>query len=135
MEKIGMVRGIWMDGMVMHHRFDFFPRWLSEKMDGIRAYWNGEKLITRHGKEVPCPEWFIEGLPSDIHLDGEMWLGREQFEDALTTLLNESGDEELWKSTRYVIFDQPSSKQPYEARMNELRDMELPPHIEIISSW
>lgn len=98
-------------------------------MDGVRAYWNGNKLISRHGKEIPCPNWFIEGFPSDIRLDGELWLGRERYEDLMVALKN---DEEVWKSSRYIIFDVPSSKQPYEDRMNELRKIKLVSHMEII---
>ena len=51
-------------------------RWISEKMDGIRAYWNGEKLISKHSKEISCPNWFIEELPKGMKLDGELWMGR-----------------------------------------------------------
>src|SRR4051794_21797294 len=101
-------------------------------MDGVRAYWNGEKLISRHGKEIPCPNWFVEELSPDIKLDGELWIGRGQYEDVFGML--HDNDERIWKSARYVIFDLPSSKKPYEARMVELKDISLPPHVEIISS-
>ena len=30
-------------------------------MDGVRAFWNGKKLLSRHGKEINCPAWFLEG--------------------------------------------------------------------------
>lgn len=107
---------------------------MSEKIDGVRAFWNGEKLISRHGNDLQYPDWFIEGLPSGIHLDGELWLGRGLFEEIIG-LTHGTGDVKLWKSARYVIFDLPSSKQPYEIRMKELRSIKLPPHVEIISSW
>ena len=45
-------------------------RWISEKMDGVRAYWNGEKLLSRHDKKFECPDWFIEGIPKGLKLDG-----------------------------------------------------------------
>ena len=56
-------------------------------MDGVRAYWNGKKLMSRHGKDIECPSWFTEGLPIGVKLDGELWMGRESF-DKLRGALN-----------------------------------------------
>ena len=52
---------------------------MSEKLDGMRAYWCGEKLWTRSGLPIVTPQWFIEGFPSDVELDGELFLGRQMF--------------------------------------------------------
>ena len=49
--------------------------WVSEKLDGVRAYWNGESFFSRSGNQYFPPAFFTEGLPKDIHLDGELWLG------------------------------------------------------------
>ena len=38
--------------------------WMSEKLDGIRAYWTGSKLVTRNGNEIHAPAWFTDSLPS-----------------------------------------------------------------------
>ncbi len=48
-------------------------RWVSEKFDGIRAYWNGkEKMFFANGKQIKVPSFFTKGLP--FHpLDGELW--------------------------------------------------------------
>ena len=35
---------------------------MSEKLDGIRAYWNGKNLISRGGKIIHAPSWFIKKL-------------------------------------------------------------------------
>lgn len=48
---------------------------MSEKLDGVRAYWNGSHLYSKNGKEIPVPSYFIQGLES-TPLDGELWLGR-----------------------------------------------------------
>ena len=53
---------------------------MSEKFDGIRAYWNCKILISRHGNKISNPSWFIEEFPKDITLDGELWMGRGTFE-------------------------------------------------------
>jgi DNA ligase-1 len=46
--------------------------WMSEKLDGIRAYWDGKRLFSRQGKQLPVPSTFALGMP-DIPLDGELW--------------------------------------------------------------
>src|SRR5215471_3335881 len=37
--------------------------WLSEKLDGVRAYWDGEQFISRLGNQFHAPDWFVAGLP------------------------------------------------------------------------
>ena len=52
---------------------------VSEKYDGVRAYWDGRQLRFRSGRVVQAPAWFISRLPTRA-LDGELWLGRGRFE-------------------------------------------------------
>ena len=49
--------------------------WLSEKLDGVRAYWDGSDFYSRNGNHFPAPAWFKAGLPP-TPLDGELWMGR-----------------------------------------------------------
>eukprot|EP00122_Pirum_gemmata_P019906 Pgem_evm1s18622 len=37
--------------------------WISEKLDGVRAYWDGQKFYSRAGNEFYAPEFFKKGLP------------------------------------------------------------------------
>ena len=54
--------------------------WLmSEKLDGVRCYWNGSKMYTRNGNLFYPPKWFLEKLPKDLALDGELWTKRDDF--------------------------------------------------------
>lgn len=47
--------------------------WMSEKYDGIRAYWDGKDFWSRSGRTMPVvPDSFKKGLP-DVGLDGELW--------------------------------------------------------------
>ena len=46
--------------------------YMSEKLDGIRAYWDGTQFWSKSGKLINLPDSFKEGLP-DFHLDGELW--------------------------------------------------------------
>lgn len=43
--------------------------WVSEKYDGVRAYWNGKQLISRQGNVYHAPAWFIKDFPT-TPLDG-----------------------------------------------------------------
>lgn len=52
---------------------------VSEKLDGVRAIWDGKVLRFRSGNTVPAPTWFTDALPNSP-LDGELWLARGQFE-------------------------------------------------------
>lgn len=49
---------------------DLSHYWVSEKLDGVRAVWNGKSLRFRSGNLVPAPQWFLDALP-DQPLDGE----------------------------------------------------------------
>ena len=54
--------------------------WMSEKLDGVRAWWNGYRLTTRTGNEIHAPASFVASLPVGITLDGELWAGRRTFQ-------------------------------------------------------
>ena len=44
---------------------------LSEKIDGVRGYWNGFRMISKTGSEIWLPDGFKALLPTDLELDGE----------------------------------------------------------------
>lgn len=48
---------------------------VSEKLNGCRAFWDGWRFWTRGGNVIPAPKWFTRGLPR-VPLDGEIWAGR-----------------------------------------------------------
>ena len=55
--------------------------WLmSEKLDGIRAYWDGKDLYTKNGNKIYAPIWFLKDFPN-FELDGELWTRRDDFEN------------------------------------------------------
>ena len=56
--------------------------WISEKLDGVRARWDGSQLVSRGGKVFAAPAWFTKGFPA-VPLDGELWIGRGQYEKCL----------------------------------------------------
>ena len=45
---------------------------ISEKLDGIRGFWNGQNLVTRGGNIIYAPSWFTQDWPNE-YIDGELW--------------------------------------------------------------
>ncbi|WP_413479659.1 DNA ligase, partial [Vibrio hibernica] len=99
---------------------DIEQYWYSEKLDGIRAFWNGEQLFTRTGKPIIAPEWFTQGLPKE-KLDGELWAGRGYFSQVQRTVLDQKPDEDDWKNIQYMAFDLVKSGTPYDQRYQHLQ--------------
>jgi DNA ligase-1 len=50
--------------------------WMSEKLDGVRAFYDGKQFLSRQGNRFHAPTWFTKGLPLEP-LDGELWIGRK----------------------------------------------------------
>lgn len=99
----------------------------SEKLDGVRAYWDGVRnLWSRQKKIINAPTWFTGALPSDIPLDGELFAGRGNFQflvGAVRKNIENIVDDE-WRQVHYDVFDIPLSKKPYIERIQQLRELE-----------
>lgn len=48
---------------------------MSEKFDGVRAYWDGKNFYHRSGEQMQVPLWFSDILPKGEHIEGELWFG------------------------------------------------------------
>lgn len=109
-------------------------RWMSEKMDGIRGYWNGENLLSRNGNTLDFPEWFVEGFPTHVALDGELWMGQGTSVDDLMRVLNSKNPD--WDQIGFYVFDIPSSPGTYEERMQQMEELKpvVPPHVHIVKN-
>jgi DNA ligase-1 len=94
--------------------------WMSEKYDGLRAYWDGQKLWSRKDNLIHAPDYFLAELPRDIAFDGELWIGHGKFEETMSIVRSEKPDDR-WKSVRYMVFDAPQAKGTFEQRMQFLR--------------
>lgn len=100
----------------------FDPRgWLaSEKLDGVRAFWNGKTLRFRSGGLIAAPTWFTAVLPS-MPLDGELWAGRGRFEALVGTVRRQTPDDAAWRRVCYALFDLPGSGDPFAQRARQLQ--------------
>jgi DNA ligase-1 len=92
--------------------------WMSEKLDGVRAYWDGAKFWSRLGNAFAAPDWFTAGLPQKP-LDGELWMGRGAFQTAVSVVRRLDAGKE-WADLRFLVFDDPSLDAPFEDRVNSL---------------
>lgn len=92
--------------------------WISEKLDGVRAYWDGKQFLSRQGNQYLAPEWFTAGLPKEP-LDGELWLDRKAFQRTVSIVRRQDKNEQ-WRQIRYVVFDAPSISDPFEKRISYL---------------
>jgi DNA ligase 1 len=104
------------------YRDDFDPSsyWISEKLDGIRAYWDGRQLWFRTGRSIQAPEWFTHGLPRTA-LDGELWLGRGQFEQLSGIVRKIKPVDEEWRGVRYMLFELPGAQGDFSERIQKLK--------------
>ena len=89
--------------------------WMSEKLDGVRAWWDGKAFISRLGNVYLAPDWFVEGLP-DTPLDGELWGGRKLFQRTIS-IVRRQDKSQAWKEISYVVFDAPKLELPFEERV------------------
>ena len=95
---------------------------LSEKLDGVRALWDGKKLRFRSGREIAAPEWFLAALPAEA-LDGELWMGRGKFDRLSGTVRKAQPVDEEWRAVRYMVFDAPATGLTFRQRYQRAQDL------------
>ena len=111
--------------------------WMSEKLDGMRAKWTGQHLVSRAGNRIYPPAGWTDMLPKDIELDGELYMGRGKFQTTVSIVRRYTADAEAWKKILFAVFDSPSNpSKPWIERFNGI-DFKFPavpvPHYEVHS--
>jgi DNA ligase-1 len=107
---------------VYHAGISLQDYWVSEKLDGVRGYWDGEKLLTRGGERIAAPAWFTAGWPK-VPMDGELWAGRGQFVKAVSTVRQQTSDDAAWRAMRFMVFDLPAQGGPFTERIPALNGL------------
>jgi DNA ligase-1 len=101
--------------------------WMSEKLDGVRAIWDGENFLSRTGKLFHAPAWFKDGLPTTKMLDGELYIGRGLFQKTVGIVRNHREDLDEWQQITYAVFDAPMVPFGWENRIQiaqeEVKDL------------
>lgn len=116
--------------------------WVSEKYDGVRGYWDGKqrRMYSRNGTVIALPNDFAAQLP-DISLDGELWIGRGQFERVVSVVRDEQPDDTAWKQVKYMVFELPDSQNQYGdftqrmARIERITQHINAPNIQAVKQW
>lgn len=93
---------------------------VSEKLDGVRALWDGKQLRFRSGRTVAAPAWFTAKLPNEP-LDGELWLARGQFDTLSGMVRKERPADADWQQINYMLFELPAGAGTFEERAEQLQ--------------
>lgn len=96
--------------------------WVSEKLDGVRAYWDGKQLITRGGNVIAAPAWFVADFPTQA-LDGELWLARNKFAETLSIVSKHQPIDSEWQNIRYYVFELPDAVGTFTARVRAMQTL------------
>jgi len=96
--------------------------WISEKLDGVRAFWDGKRLISRGGEVIAAPAWFVADFPNTA-LDGELWLGRNQFAATFSIVSKLQPVDTEWQQIQYHIFELPNAAGTFTERISAMQNL------------
>ncbi|MGV6988125.1 DNA ligase [Testudinibacter sp. P80/BLE/0925] len=105
---------------------------MSEKLDGVRGFWDGKQLLSRNGNPLNPPDYFVQHFPP-FAIDGELFSQRGEFE--MISSIVRSADDRGWHKLKLYVFDVPNADGDLNARLQTLADyLQQNPsaHIEII---
>jgi len=103
-----------------HQQIEVQNYWVSEKLDGVRAYWDGSQFISKKGHVYSAPEWFTEGFPR-FPLDGELWIARNTFDELSGIVRKNKPIDKEWQKVSYQVFDLPQSPETFDRRLIKLK--------------
>jgi DNA ligase len=90
--------------------------WLmSEKLDGVRGYWDGKQLFSKNGFVFHPPEAFTRDLPP-FPLEGELWGGYGTFEKTVS-IVKKQRSHNGWLTIQFAIFDVPQAPGSFSSRI------------------
>ena len=107
---------------VYHPGVQLADYWVSEKYDGVRGYWDGQKLLTRGGQAINAPAWFTANWPA-TPMDGELWAGRGQFQKTVSTVRQQTPGDSAWRGIKFMVFDLPAEPGPFTERLSTLNSV------------
>ena len=95
---------------------------MSEKLDGVRAYWDGKHLISRGGRIIHSPKWFTKDYPP-FAIDGELWTKRGDF-NHISSIVRDKRPSKEWNKITHNIFEVPNAKGNLFERLKKLKPYE-----------
>ena len=95
--------------------------WLmSEKLDGVRGYWDGRQLLSKNGHPLHPPGEFLVNFPP-FALEGEIWGGRVTFAQTVSTVKKQQPNDG-WLKLRFGIFDVPEAEGGFSSRLEQAKE-------------
>ncbi len=75
-------------------------------------------LWSRYGNIIHAPDFFLDSLPKNIFLDGELWIARQSFQlvRAIASRLPKNRDNNAWRKVKFIVIDSPPAQQMFKAR-------------------
>ena len=108
----------------------------SEKLDGVRSYWDGKNLYSRGGKKFYPPKEFVKHFPPK-HLDGELWIPHGSFEE-ISSIVRKKNPHSLWYKIRFMVFDLPQHQGIFSERYEKLQFVvknSSSPHLDFVRQF
>lgn len=102
-------------------RMDPGGMWASEKLDGVRAVLVNGTFFSRNGNVYRAPAWFVDAMPRNTTLDGELYTKSGDFQRIMSIVRKTRPVDSEWRSIKYMAFDIPVPNVPFEKRYDELR--------------
>ncbi len=101
--------------LVHEQRVDVSGWLMSEKLDGVRGYWDGRQLLSKNGHPFRPPPAFTANFPP-FPLEGEIWGGRNTFAQTASTVSRQE-PHDGWLALQFAIFDVPAAPGGFEERL------------------
>ena len=101
---------------------DVAAYWVSEKLDGVYAHWDGRVLVSRAGNRFNAPAWFVADFPN-LPLAGELWMGRGTFDKLSGVVRRQTPDHAAWRQVRFMVFDLPAHRTDFDGRLRRLKEI------------
>ncbi len=114
-------------------------RFVSEKLDGIRFFWDGgvsngvpveqipwsnilksnqvplaTGLWSGYGNVINAPKWWTDQLPGFL-LDGELWTKRGEFQK-ISSIVRSTVNQKDWTGVKAMVFDTLSAREVFKDR-------------------
>ena len=101
---------------------DVAAYWVSEKLDGVYAHWDGSAFVSRAGNRFNAPAWFVADFPT-LPLAGELWMGRGTFDKLSGVVRRQTPDDAAWRQVRFMVFDLPTHHADFDGRLQRLEEI------------
>lgn len=97
---------------------------VSEKFDGIRAFFDAKNLLSRNKNIINLPACKKKLLPP-FSIDGELFIDYESFENLVSLVNTKNTDCKDWDNVKYLIFDLPECEKTFKKTSCESLDSRL----------